>query len=155
MSGTGASLRYVEHGSATLATILNLVPTPSASWNDTALSVTLPSAGTYQLDASVRCGLLVGSPSEAFIRARLFDVTAGVVLPDSTVMVLQLSPPDSAANGNSRGNATAPIQVEYTVTQPTVIRLQGSRTLTNGTAANATIASNADGLTTLRYRRIA
>lgn len=155
MSGTGASLRYAEHGSAALPSALNLVPTASGSWADTTLSVTLPGAGTYQLDASVRAVLLTGSPSEAYIKARLWNVTAGAVVPDSTVMVLLLSPPDSAANGNTRGQATGPIQVECTVTQPTTIRLQGCRVLNSGTAATASILSNADGATTLRFRRIA
>ncbi|WNI20278.1 hypothetical protein [Actinacidiphila sp. ITFR-21] len=145
-----------EHGSAALAGSLNLTPTASGAWTSTTLQITLPAAGTYQLDAAVRASLLTGSPADHFISARLYDETAGTPVPHSTVMVLQLSPPNAAANGNTHTTGTAPIAVEYSVTGPATIRLQGARTVVAGTGTqSASITTDANGGTTLRYRRIA
>jgi len=154
-SDGGLYVPTLPHGIATLTTALNLVPTASGAWTDTDLTVTLPEAGTYQLDAAVRAYLLVGSPSEGYIQARLLDTTAGAVVPDSEALVLRLSPPDISSSGNTRGETTAPITVEYAVTGPTVIRLQASRTIVTPTVGGAMIRSDASGRTTLRYRRIA
>ncbi|MFF4900430.1 hypothetical protein [Streptomyces sp. NPDC001068] len=155
MTGTGASTRLTEHGIASLATVLDLVSSASGAWLATGLSVLLPAAGTYQLDATVRASVAAVDPSNVWVSARLFDVTAGIVVPDSEVLIAQVNVNSSNAAVSSGHNCTSPIQVEYTVIQPTTIRVEGARTNNTGTATTASILANANGRTTLRYRRIA
>jgi hypothetical protein len=81
MSGTDAALRLIEHGSSVLRTTVDLQPTASGTWMGTGLEITLPAAGTYQLDATVRGALTGTSPVNTWIVARLFDVDAGAVVP--------------------------------------------------------------------------
>ncbi|MFI6510981.1 hypothetical protein ACIBCT_25535 [Streptosporangium sp. NPDC050855] len=70
-------------GIAHLQTNLDLQPTASGTWADAALQVTLPAAGTYVLNLDVRGLLQGGAPVNAYIIARLFNVTSGTVVPNS------------------------------------------------------------------------
>ncbi len=155
MTGTAASMRLTEHGFVELAAILDLQPTASGTWNDSGLQVTLPVAGTYELDASVRAALSGTSPVNTFISARLWDVTAGVVVPGSEVILNQISLTPVAPAITSGLNTTGPIQVEYDVPGARVVRLQGRRVNATGASLGASILANTDGRTTLRFKRIA
>lgn len=152
MTGTAAGVRFMEHGSARLPTVLNLQETDSGVWTDSALQIVLPGAGTYQLDASVRAALAATSPTNTYITARLFDATAGAVVPDSEVIINQINLGASSGAVTSGLNVTGPITTEYTVPGPRVIRLQGRRV---GVSASAALHDNADGRTVLRFKRIA
>ncbi|MFJ1528292.1 hypothetical protein ACIOFV_07665 [Streptomyces mirabilis] len=155
MTGTAASMRLTEHGFVQLAAILDLQPTASGTWNDSGLQVTLPVAGTYEVDASVRAALSGTSPVNTFISARLWDVTAGAVVPGSEVILNQISLTPVAPAITSGLNVTGPIQVEYDVPGARVVRLQGRRVNATGASIGASILANTDGRTTLRFKRIA
>ncbi|MER6367440.1 hypothetical protein ABT255_03505 [Streptomyces mirabilis] len=155
MTGTGASMRLTEHGFAVLPAPLDLQPTASGAWTDTGLQVALPAAGTYQLDATVRAALAATSPCNVYISARLFDVTAGAVVPDSEVIIHQINLSASAGVVNGGLNVSGPIQIEYVTAGPRTVRVQAKRVNATGVSITAQILYNADGRTTLRFTRIA
>jgi hypothetical protein len=142
-----------DGGIAYLPTTLDLQPTASRTWTDTALEVILPRAGTYDLDVDVR-GVINGyTPVDTWISARLLNVTSGTVLPNSERLVTQV------AQGNTTGvlvgtNGTAPISERITVNGPTLIRLQGMRVNFTGASHRAEIISSAAGRTSFRYERV-
>ncbi|MDX2813439.1 hypothetical protein PV410_12880 [Streptomyces sp. PA03-5A] len=157
MTGTGAAYaRPSETGLAVLAGNLNLQPTASGTWTNTVLEVDLPSAGTYNLDAVVRGNLSGVTPVNTWITARLFDVTAGAVVPNTETMVYQVgvtvSAPSSITDGGNQGGVIA---TRYVTTGPRTIRLQAQRTNSVGASTVAAIHSDGTGRTTLRYARVA
>ncbi|MEU4301682.1 hypothetical protein [Kitasatospora aureofaciens] len=137
-------------GIAHLNTVVNL---PPGVWTDTPLEVTLPLAGTYELDANVRGRLAGVPPVNTFITARLWDVTSGTAVAESERLVYQVIDlnPGSAQAG---GNATAPISELIRVNKPTTIRLQGTRSDAVGTALVAQIYDDNAGHTSLRFDRV-
>lgn len=155
MSGTSAGLRLIEHGFAVLSTPLDLQPTASGTWTDTGLSVDLPAAGTYQLDATVRAAMTATTPANVWISARLVDATTGVVVPSSEAIIEQIQLSTSTGTISRAGNSTGSIHVEYTVAAPCTVRLEAQRTIAVGTTTEAGVYSTAVGRTTLRHHRIA
>jgi hypothetical protein len=153
---TFSSIRIDEDGFAVLPATVNLNAVASGTWVATGLTLVLPSAGTYHLDATVRTFLGTMSTGEAaYITARLYDVTAGAVVPNSEVLVNQVSVGGSTSPTLLAWNNSAPIQVRYTVPGARTIRLDAARTTTSGTTDSATVASDGNGRTTLRYARTA
>lgn len=123
------------------------------SWTSTPLTVTLPRAGTYALDADVRARL-IGAPSvNAYISARLWNDTSNTVVPQSERLVYQIHDPNAGA-GRTAGNQTAPISELIRVNGPTTIRLEAVQVVLVGTVDNAEIFSNRNGYTSLRYERL-
>ncbi|MFH8387356.1 hypothetical protein ACH4E7_41710 [Kitasatospora sp. NPDC018058] len=137
-------------GIAHLNTPVNL---PNGVWTDTPLEVTLPRAGTYELDADVRGRLAGVPPVNAFITARLWDVTSGTAVAESERLVNQIIDLNAGA-AQAGGNATAPISERVQVNRPTTIRLQGIRNNAVGAATIAQIYSDASGRMSLRYERV-
>ncbi|MFI9591207.1 hypothetical protein [Nonomuraea sp. NPDC052265] len=156
MTGTAAGLRLAEHGYAALPAPVNLQPTASGTWVNTGLQITLPSAGIYQLDANVRGNLQAsGSDFNVWLQARLWDITAGAVVPDSECIVQQYWFTQAAA-ASLGGNAVASVLIEYSVPGPRSIRLEAARINLRGTTIEAGIGSDTvSGRTTLRYGRVA
>ncbi|HEU5158667.1 MAG TPA: hypothetical protein VFU43_16840 [Streptosporangiaceae bacterium] len=150
VAGPGAVKRGPS-GIAYLPGLLNLQPTPSGTWVDSALQVTLPRAGTYSLDADVRGRLAGVPPINAFIVARLWNVTSGTVVPNSARIITQLA--DLSDAGAAALNTTAPISERISVGGPTTIRLQGVRFNASGATTVAEIRSDASGLTSLRFEQ--
>ncbi|MEY9886701.1 hypothetical protein ABIA35_002335 [Catenulispora sp. MAP12-49] len=137
----------VTHGIAYLNTQVNL---PNGVWTDTPVEVNLPHAGTYDLDANVR-GRLAGNPAvNAYITARLWNVTANAELPQSERLVYQIIDLN-AGTAQAGGNNTAPIDELVTVDKPTTIRLQARRVDAAGAASIAQIYSDGQGYTSLRF----
>ncbi|MET9818334.1 hypothetical protein [Streptomyces sp. NPDC006355] len=157
MAGTAASFRLIGHGFRVLPAGIDLQPTASGTWTDTGLEVVLPAAGTYHLDAVVRGNLHCDTPVNAWIGARLFDVTAGAVIPASELLVYQISLQVSPATSNvaEAGNQSGTISIPYTVPGPRTVRLQVVRVNSVGSAAIARVLSDVNGRTTLRYERVA
>jgi hypothetical protein len=158
MTGTAGSYAAPPvHGFAVLSGTQDLQPEPVGTWIDTALEVTLPEAGTYQLDANVHAAVSGVSEVNGAVLACLLDVTAGVIVPNSSTCVHQVSArldPDTATL-TTGGNQNAPISIEYTVTGPTVIRLQVQRNGIAGVEPTETrIFSDGAGATTLRYLKV-
>lgn len=149
-AAAGAPVRPAFHGVAHLNTQVNL---PAGVWTDIPVRVVLPRAGTYELDADVR-GRLSGTPAmNAFITARLYNVTAGAEVPQSARLVYQIID-ENAGTATTGGNATAPISELVSVTGPTTIEVQAIRTNTVGAASIAQIYSDGAGYTSLRFNRV-
>ncbi|MEU0947641.1 hypothetical protein ABZ379_33815 [Streptomyces canus] len=156
MSGTNAGLRIAEDGFAALPANVNLNAAASGTFVDTGLVLALPSAGRYHLDATVRAFLGTMTTGEgAYIVARLYDVTAGAVVPDSEVLALQINVAAGTSPTLLAWNATAPIQVRYTIPGPRTVRLEAARMTQSGITDGASVVSDVNGRTTLRYERVA
>ncbi|MFE3032928.1 hypothetical protein ACFXKY_14950 [Streptomyces canus] len=155
--GTSSSIRISGHGYAELPAVVDLTDTASGTWVNTGLQVTLPVAGTYHLDANVRAVLTVADGTNVWIGARLFDVTAGAVVPDSEVLVQQIDLHVSTATpAITQGvNQHAPILVPYAVPGSRLVRLQAVKVYTGPAPAVARVQSDGTGRTTLRYERVA
>lgn len=154
MTGTAGSITILGHGFAALQAPVDLQPAASGAWVDTGLTVDLPAAGTYQLDTTVRANLSADPGANVWVRAHLYDVTAGADVPDSEVIVRQLiTTVDTGALAG--GNDSAPILVEYAVTGPTTIRLEAARQISFGDTTAAGIGTGPAGRTTLRWERVA
>jgi hypothetical protein len=156
MTGTAASLDTRGHGFAVLPAGVNLTSTASGAWIDLGLSLALPTAGTYHLDAVVRGSIgRMGAGENALIVARLWDVTAGAIVPASEAIVVQIAQFASGVATALAWNSSAAISVEYTATSPRTIRVEAARTDIAGTTENAGIGSDTLQRTTLRYARVA
>lgn len=140
-----------NRGIAHLNTFVNL---PAGTWTDTPLQVTLPTSGTYELDANVRGRLAGVPPVNTYMTARLWNVTAATVVPESERLVYQTIDLNAGA-AQAGGNGTAPISELIRVNGPTTIRLQATRNDAVGTAAVAQVYGDGWGRTSLRYERVA
>ncbi|WP_019061693.1 hypothetical protein [Streptomyces prunicolor] len=153
---TSSSIRIVEDGFAVLPANVDLNAAPSGTFVATGLVLTLPSAGTYQLDATVRAFLGTMTTGEgAYIVARLYDVTAKAVIPDSEALAHQLLVGAGTSGTLLTWNRTAPIQVRYTIPGARTIRLEAARVTQSGITDSASVNSDGNGRTTLRYQRVA
>jgi hypothetical protein len=155
MSGTQGSYSMPREGGLVElpAASFDLQPAASDTWTDTGLQIALPGPGTYRLDATVRGELVIVSASSVFMKARLWDVTSGVLVPRSEVFVTQVS--QVAGTAEQIGHDSAPIQVEYTVTGPATVRVEAARVDLIGTTQAAVIFNDQNGRTTLRWERAA
>lgn len=156
MPGTNSSLDVRGRGFAVLQAGVNLQPTASGTWTDTPLTVDLPGAGTYHLDAVVRAFMVATTPAAAYIVARLWDVQAGAVVPTSQTMAghlsMTLAPTTTAATIGRQQDGM--ISVPHTVPGPRTVRLQAARVNQQGATSQAWVASDANGWTTLRWERV-
>ncbi|MEU1800948.1 hypothetical protein [Streptomyces sp. NPDC019937] len=117
------------------------------------MEVTLPRAGTYELDADVR-GRLSGVPAvNTYITARLWNVTTGAAVPESERLVNQIID-HNQGDAVTGSNQTAPISELIKVQGPTTIRLQAQRNDATGAASIAQVYSDGAGHTSLRYERV-
>ncbi|MFF5668799.1 hypothetical protein ACFY8S_01460 [Streptomyces hygroscopicus] len=156
MTGTAGSVNTSGSGFAALPAGVDLTSTASGAWIDLGLSLALPAPGTYHLDAVVRGNLgRMGTGENALITARLWDVTAGAIVPNSEAVVVQISEFDPGAATALQWNSSTVISVEYKPTSPRTIRLEAARTDIAGTTEVAGIGSDTIQSTTLRYARIA
>lgn len=99
----------------------------AGQWHDAPLTITLPEAGTYQIGGAVY-GHLDKTPNTlgALLAAQLYDQTAGAVVPLSTRGVISFNESDGfTSTGIWHNRATAPMDVQYTVSGPTTLVLQG------------------------------
>lgn len=154
---TSSGIHITGHGYDELPAAINLQPIASNTWTNTGCQVTLPVAGAYHLDAVVRVSLAVSSGSNVWIGARLWDVTGGVAVLGSEVLVYQIahSVSPSTTVVNQAGNQVAPILAPYTVPEARLVRLQVRRVVAVGDSTTATVLSDANSRTALRYTRIA
>ncbi|GII64908.1 hypothetical protein Skr01_49930 [Sphaerisporangium krabiense] len=143
---TASDIRY-------LPARVNLLPAVSGTWVGTGLTVTLPHAGTYALDLSVRTRLTGAPPVNVYIVGRLWNATTGALLPNSERLLTQIldTTPLSGAIGK---NETTPISEHVTVNGPTTIRLEVQRTDAYGLATAADVWTDANGRTSFRYTEI-
>lgn len=156
MTGTAARIDTRGSGFAVLPAGVDLTSAASGAFVDLGLSLALPMPGTYHLDAIVRGNLGRMSTGEnAVITARLWDVTAGAIVPNSEAIVVQIAEFASGAATALQWNSSTAISVEYKATSPRTIRLEVARTDIAGTTEVAGIGSDTIQRTTLRYQRVA
>lgn len=152
---TSSSIRIEEDGFAVLPANVDLNAAASGTFVATGLALALPSAGTYHLDATVRAYLGTMTTGEgAHIVARLYDVTAGAVVPNSEVLAHQLNVGAGTSATLLAWNRSAVIQVRYTIPGTRTIRLEAARITTSGITDAASVISDTNGRTTLRYERV-
>jgi hypothetical protein len=125
---------------------------PNGVWVNT-LSVRLPRAGTYEIDANVRGRIAASAPINTYITARLWNGETGAPIRYSERLVYQTIS-FVANSGSLGGNNTAPIDEWVTVYGPTTITLQAVDIYASGTPSIAQIYSDTDGYTTLRWTRV-
>ncbi|MER6828889.1 hypothetical protein ABT352_23110 [Streptosporangium sp. NPDC000563] len=156
MTGTAASIDTGGSGFAVLPAGADLGSAASGAFVDLGLSLALPAPGTYHLDAVVRGNLGNMSTGEnAVIAARLWDVTAGTIIPNSEAIVVQIAEYPQGAATALQWNSSAAISVEYKATSPRTVRLEAARIDIAGTTEVAGIGSDTLQRTTLRYARVA
>ncbi|MFZ5856792.1 MAG: hypothetical protein ACOYZ6_08175 [Chloroflexota bacterium] len=119
-------------------------------YQDTGLSITLPSAGTYLINANVRSDLTGNAGTSWWINAKLYNSTDSADVANSERMVVLTN--TTGANQQ----LTAPITVFVTVAASKTIKLYVCR---NGTGTpswtRSNIYSDSNGRTLLSYHCVA
>lgn len=121
--------------------------TSTGTYQDTGLSVSLPSAGTYVITAQVRATLVstVGAP---YATARLYNVTAGAAVSESELFVA------FAPTAGTYAINTATLTKVITVGAASTIRLEAARQQATSWSISE-ISSDLDGRTVLSYVKLA
>ena len=135
------------NGMSTLASSLSITG-GNGVYQDTGLSVTLPSAGTYMLRANVRGAISNSSTTINYIAAKLYNSTDSADVANSATIVVLADGPT-----NNSIQATAPIDVITTVNGSKVIKLYVFR-YCNNTCANSYLYSDANGVVRLSYIKL-
>lgn len=116
-------------------------------YQDTGLSVALPAAGTYLIQADVRFRLWMATGTSAAIDVKLYNSTDAADVGNSVRRC-------AFTNGTVQIQSTIPLSVIVTVTAAKTIKLYAAATF-DGTLTNPSIAgSSTTGLTALSYIRI-
>lgn len=137
MTGTEASLSRLDAPTGLVTGAVNLQPTASGAWTPvTGAQITLPEPGRYLVAADARARISAFGPANVYISVRLFNVTAGAVVPQSTTLIFQTV---TDGGQSATGNQTSSLGVFVTVTAPTSIRLEAMRTNFIGTSTAADI----------------
>ncbi len=149
-NGTGAAptmqaLPTASSGTSTLGSAFALTSTDT--YQDTGLSVSLPSSGTYLLTAQVKA-TLVSTTGAPYATCRLFNVTAGAVVANSELLV-------------AFGTATSTYYINtatqsrtLTVGAASTIRLECARRQASAWSVSE-ISSDVDGRTAVTYVKLA
>jgi len=150
MAGTDAHIhRQPVSGEATLTTSADLAAGAPA-YVPTALTITLPEPGRYQLHWNVLgqiCAVMDGiSGSNRWIQARIVNAATGApVGPVRTLVQHQLS---ASIEMQACFDATAPIDHQVTVTAaPLTLRLEAALLGPGGTVQNSTIYADHTAVT--------
>lgn len=117
----------------------------SGTYQDTGLSVTLPSAGTYLIEADVK-GVLNTSVAGTFLLAKLYNSTDAADVANSEAMIIYLELTGVAVA------VTAHITKVVTVAASKTIKLYVSRSGSGFTATS--INSDANGRTRMSYLKV-
>lgn len=117
--------------------------TADNTWEDTSASgndITLPSAGTYLLFATLTANASISAGGPAYISFRLWDETAGAVVGSSTGTSYQVRCV-GLPGGTLTGTGT--LAILYTVTGASVIRVDAHRTAATWTTSQILAGNNA------------
>lgn len=141
-------VRYsgVLTGSSYLTSDFNITGATTV-FQDTGLSVTLPEAGTYLVQANVRCRVVMASGTYGTIETKLHNSTDAADVSNSLRRCVYTT-------STAQIQVTNPITAIITVTASKVIKLYAARTF-DGSLTNSDIAGSATtGLTSLTYVKI-
>jgi hypothetical protein len=141
---TAAGVIVNASGESLLATPFSITAAADV-YQDTGLSVTLPAAGTYIVEADVRY-LLNCSVAGAFLTAEFYNSSDGAAVANSETMLNQ------AGNTGVFYQGTTHIRKEITVTASKVIKLYALRSGSGFT--NTDIYTNANGRTRMSYLQV-
>jgi len=142
---TYAALPTASSGSATLASTFPLTTTDVHQ--DTGVSIAPPSAGTYLLTAQVKA-TLVSTTGAPYATCRLYNVTAGAVVPNSELMVVL-----GTATGTYYIQTATLIRV-HALAAASTLRLECARRQATAWSVSE-INSDVDGRTVLSYVKLA
>lgn len=138
----------LPHGDSILAADHDVAA--SGVWDDTGLSVSLPSAGTYQISANVRNFINVGGGG-GFLSFRLYDTAAAAAV-SSSERLGALSIPGSGVQVQRTDGHTFLV----TAATATTLKLQVFRSDVEGTTAWSVsrVGSDSLGWSTLSYVKL-
>lgn len=155
MAGTSAEYRAPVTYQQINPAQTDLTTTTSGVWTNVASSdLTLPGPGVYRIDADMRAFISATSPSNTYIMARLFNVTAISAFANTERIIVQIGDSDPGA-ATLTDNATAPLTFYFTATVATTVRLQAARVDTSAsTILNAAFSSTGSGRSSLSYMKI-
>lgn len=141
----------IQNSESVLGSVFNITGT-AGTFQDTGLSVTLPSAGTYRIHSNARAQLTAngGAGTTAWwISIELYNTTDAAVVANSERLAVL-----TAANAQ-QFQMTCPLDAVVTVAASKTIKLYACRN-GNGTPAWTTsnIESNSAGRTVLSYEKI-
>ena len=122
----------ISNSSAVLGSIFSITGT-AGTYQDTGLSVTLPSAGTYKITADVRAELKGNAGALWWIHCKFYNSTDAADVTDSERMIVLIS--TTAVDLQN----TAPMSKIVTVAASKVIKLYAAR---NGTGSPSWTVSN-------------
>jgi hypothetical protein len=128
---------------------VSLDAAPANTWTPvTGAQLLLPEAGVYEVVADVQGSIgWAAGVGNAIIDARVFDVTAGVMVPLSSRRVILFTDQGATATTGIQANASA--AALYQVAGPATIRVDGSwRTDVGATSSKVLWATN------FRYRKV-
>lgn len=155
----GARLTPVHGMAAMSVTPLNFAADQANVWIDLpGTEVVLPQAGTYNLDATWRAHLQGVAPCHHYVSGRIWDVTAGAVVPLSAAWVCTIAEYRSIP-GDVGHDQTGDAHVSYTVPGPRTIRMQAvwvpdQRPGYNPPTFARMISAPANGLTRMRWTKV-
>lgn len=146
----------------------NLGPGFLNTWTDSGLAMTLPEAGTYDIQAdaggiiSLQVNVVTagsGNTSTAKVLCRLWDSTNAVAVSPTVdqVAAVGVALPTTTSQAKGSVGSTGTIRQFYSVTGPTAISLQVQTTLVVASGVTATIIADSLLLaanTSMRYVRI-
>lgn len=135
-----------RNGESVLGSTFSITGT-SGTWQDTGLSIALPGAGTYLVQANVRGFGLYTAGTSGFLSAKLYNATDAADVANSERLIIYI---DTSAQAHQ---VTIPITVIVTVAAAKTINLYAKRQ-TATTWTSSQIASDANGRTSLSYKAI-
>jgi len=150
-SGYAARRDHVHattQGEAVLGSSFSITGT-AGTYQDTGLSVTLPSAGTYKITANVRAFLRGNAGTAWWIHCELFNSTDSAAVANSERLIVL------TGTNSFIFQTTAPIDAIVTVAASKTIKLYAARN-GNGSPSWTTsdITSDTNGRTNLMYEKI-
>lgn len=140
---------FQSQGTTSLSTSFTITGA-SGVYQDTGLSVTLPSAGVYRLFYTARGVMnITGDPNGGHLQVKLYNSTDATDVPDGNMLLFLTIINDTTFQFSGS------VSITYTITSaPKTIQLHARRTSASGTFNQSIIASNDDGKTTLSYQKI-
>jgi hypothetical protein len=117
-------------------------------FQDSGLALSLPAAGTYAIDGSIR-GVVANNMSNCQIYVKLYNATAGADISDTETLVIYSQQPNVLVQN------TISLTAIVTVTVPTTIKLYAARSMEAGsTWSFSRLDSNWAGKTRMRFIKI-
>ncbi|TYK43476.1 hypothetical protein [Actinomadura decatromicini] len=142
-----------DHGRAIGHT--TALTTTTRRWTPVAhTTVTLKKPGTYEVTQQVRGQFVTARnrPTHAWIISRVFNLTAGVPVKESNLLVVSSANHPPAINRDYGTTASGRAFID--IDGPTTIRLEAMQAWDAGTVSKSQIITDPNGLTQLLYKEL-